>query len=71
VNPHGIDIAGRPVRLAATVKMSLRYICTGSSALSPSGNAGVGVVGPAMTSHVASARRKSSAMRRRTCCALR
>ena len=51
VKPQGIDIAGAPARLAATVKMSFRYICTGSSDLAPRRNAAVGAVGPRITSH--------------------
>ena len=50
VNPHGIEIDGRPARLAATVKTSARYICSGSAIRSPSANAGVGLVGIAITS---------------------
>ncbi len=55
-NPHGTLIAGRPVRLALTVKMSFRYICSGSLVFSPSVNAGVGVVGVATTSTRSKAR---------------
>ena len=69
--PQGIDIAGAPVRLAATVKMSFKYISTGSSVFAPIGNAAVGAVGPTITSQDRYARRKSSAIRRRTCCAFR
>ena len=39
-----------PARLAAMVKMSARYICNGSEALSPSGKAGTGDVGEVSTS---------------------
>jgi len=69
--PPGIEIAGVPVRLPAIVKMSLRYICTGSSAFDPSSKAARGRVGPSMTSQRENARWKSSAIRRRTCWALR
>ena len=55
-NPHGTLIAGRPVRLALTVKMSSRYIWSGSLVFSPSLNAGVGVVGVAITSARSNAR---------------
>ena len=50
VKPQGTLIAGEPARLALTVKMSPRYMCSGSETRSPSGNAGVGVVGIATTS---------------------
>ena len=48
VNPHGTLIAGRPARLALTVKTSARYICSGSSTRSPIRKAGVGLVGIAI-----------------------
>src|SRR5881397_1894763 len=43
--PIGMEIAGRHARFAVTVKMSERYIATGSLSFSPALNAGVGVVG--------------------------
>ena len=48
--PQGIEIPGAPVRLPAMVKMSFKYILTGSSVLSPIGKAVVGDVGPMITS---------------------
>ncbi len=48
--PQGIESAGRPASGALTVKMSPRYICTGSSLLAPSSKAVLGVVGPRITS---------------------
>ena len=45
LNPQATLIAGSPARLALTVKMSARYICSGSSVRSPSLNAAVGLVG--------------------------
>jgi len=45
MRPIGMEIAGRPARFAVTVKMSERYIATGSLSFSPALNAGVGVVG--------------------------
>ena len=41
--PHGVLMAGRPARLGGSVKMSARYISSGSLVFSPSANAGVGV----------------------------
>ena len=55
-NRTGTLIDGSPVRLALTVKMSFKYICTGSLVFSPSLNAGVGVVGVATTSTRSKAR---------------
>ena len=42
-----------PARFAGTVKMSARYICSGSAVFSPRRKAGVGVVGVATTSQAA------------------
>ncbi len=69
--PQGIDIAGAPVRLAATVKMSFRYICTGSSAFAPIRNAADGAVGPMITSHFSIRAAEIVGDQRRTCCAFR
>jgi hypothetical protein len=43
-------MAGRPARLALTVKTSARYICNGSPTFSPSRKGGIGLVGIATTS---------------------
>ncbi len=51
------------------VARSLRYIASGSSTLSPIGNAVVGVVGETSTSAVANALSKSRLMSVRTFCA--
>jgi len=56
--PHGTEMAGIPARLAGTVRMSERYIERGS-VFSPSRNAMVGMVGPAITSTSLKRRRKS------------
>ena len=44
-NPEGTAIAGSPARFAGTVKMSDRYMASGSSTFSPSAKAAVGLVG--------------------------
>ncbi len=49
--PAGTDMAGRPARLAGTVKTSLRYMASGSACFSPSANAALGAVGVSSTSH--------------------
>ncbi|MNV92536.1 hypothetical protein D3C71_1871480 [compost metagenome] len=69
--PHGTLMPGRPARLVESVKMSARYICTGSAVFSPSFHATVGATGPMITSHWLKARWKSSAMMRRIFCACR
>jgi hypothetical protein len=72
MRPIGIEIAGRPARFAVTVKMSDRYMATGSSTFSPALNAGLGVVGVNRRSTPRSnALRKSCAITARICCALR
>src|ERR1700753_728683 len=43
--PDGTAMAGMPTRLAGAVKMSERYIDSGSSVFAPMANAGSGVVG--------------------------
>ena len=58
-NPHGTDRPGMPARLAGTVKMSARYIASGSAVFSPKRNAGEGVVGVATTSQDSRACSKS------------
>jgi hypothetical protein len=50
VKPQGMLIAGSPDRFALTVKMSARYICSGSDMRSPILNAAVGLVGIAIAS---------------------
>ena len=59
VNPHGTDMPGIPARLHDMVKMSDRYMVSGSWVFSPSLKAGVGHVGVAITSHVLNASSKS------------
>src|SRR5438067_1888831 len=67
--PQGMESAGSPASGAETVKMSSKYICTGSSTLAPIGKAVVGDVGPMMTSQRSKAWAKSPAISRRTFCA--
>src|SRR3954468_18702911 len=50
VNPQGTLMPQMPARLQEIVKMSERYICSGSSDFSPTLNAAVGVVGVTMAS---------------------
>ena len=64
--PHGTDRPGMPARFAGTVKMSARYICSGSAVFSPRRNGGVGVVGVATTSQARKACSKSRRMSVRT-----
>ena len=52
---------GSPARFTGIVKMSDRYIVSGSSVRSPSANAGVGATGMATTSTRSNAREKSRA----------
>src|SRR5690242_11540362 len=44
-SPHGTEMPGIPVSEAVTVKISAKYIASGSSDFSPILNAGVGFVG--------------------------
>ena len=53
--PHGTEIPGRPARLTLIVKMSLRYIESGSDAFSPTLNAVVGDVGASIASTLSNA----------------
>src|SRR5690606_25594445 len=69
--PAGTEIAGRPARLAGTVKTSFRYMAIGSSIFSPIGKAAVGAVGVRMASTFSYARAKSCAILARTFCAFR
>ena len=71
VKPQGMESPGMPARLAGTVKMSARYMASGSAVFSPKRNAVEGVVGVATTSHVSSACSKSRRMSVRTFCARR
>ena len=50
--PHGTDIPGSPARLTEMVKMSDRYILSGSSVFSPSRKAVVGATGAAIRSQL-------------------
>ena len=52
-------MAGRPARLAEIVKMSCKYIETGSLVFSPNGKAVEGVVGKRIASTLSKAERKS------------
>ena len=65
--PAGIDIPGRPAKLVEIVKMSSRYIFTGSSPLELNPNAGVGDVGPTIKSTSLNAAVKSFLISLRTC----
>src|SRR5204862_1018185 len=67
--PQGTETPGFPERFAGTVKMSFRYIASGSS-FSPCLNATPGVVGPTITSTFSNAASKSRRIRVRTFCAL-
>ena len=49
--PQGTESPGSAARLQVMVKMSARYICSGSPVFSPSRKAGPGATGPATTSH--------------------
>ncbi len=70
VNPQGCDSAGMPARFGATVRMSARYICSGSPIRSPNLNAGTGEVGVTIASQLENAAEKSSAILRRARSAL-
>ncbi len=50
VKPHGMDIAGTPAKFIEIVKISDRYIWSGSVAFSPILNAALGDVGVTITS---------------------
>jgi len=50
VKPHGILTPQMPAKLHEIVKMSLKYICNGSSDFPPIWNAAVGEVGVTMAS---------------------
>src|SRR5262245_25488670 len=70
-SPAGTDMPGRPAMFTVTVKMSLRYICTGSPETSPMPKAGPGVVGVNSTSTCSNTVSKSRLISVRTFCALR
>ena len=63
------DIAAMPARFVGIVARSLRYMASGSSTLSPIGNAVVGVVGETSTSACSNAASKSRVISVRTFCA--
>ena len=69
-SPIGSPNAQLPARFTGMVAMSLRYMASGSSSLSPSGKAVVGAVGESRTSHCSNAASKSRWMRVRTFWAL-
>src|SRR5687768_8553875 len=64
--PDGKAIAGAPIRFAGAVKMSDRYIESGSEDFSPIRNAGEGVVGVAMKSKRSNTASNSRRMSART-----
>ncbi len=66
--PHGTEMAGMPARLAGTVRISARYMESGS-VFSFSLNAMVGIVGPAITSTSRKIRLKSARTFSRATCA--
>src|SRR5262249_31578615 len=63
LSPTGTVSPGMPARLAPMVKMSLRYMASGSSTFSPSLNASVGAAGSNITSQRANASSYSLRMR--------
>ena len=67
VYPQGTEMPGMPARFVEIVKMSERYIWSGSSIFSPILKAGVGVVGVRITSQLLKASWKSRLIRVRTC----
>jgi len=69
--PQGNDSAGSPARLTEIVKMSDKYICSGSWVFSPILNAVVGAVRVAITSQLLKASSKSRLISVRTRWALR
>src|SRR4030042_6724400 len=50
LNPHGIEMPGTPAKFTEIVKISDRYIWSGSAVFSPILNAAVGEVGVTITS---------------------
>src|SRR5277367_2357376 len=69
--PHGIAMPGKPARFTEIVKMSDRYIVSGSFIFSPSLKAVVGATGVTIKSHCSKARSKSLRIRVRTFCPFR
>ena len=67
--PDGTDSAAVPARFVGIVARSLRYMASGSSTLSPIGNAVVGVAGETSTSACSNAAAKSREISVRTFCA--
>src|SRR3989338_4570287 len=59
VNPQGTESAGTPAKLAGIVKISERYIASGSVSFSPILKGGVGVVGDKIKSAFSKAVLKS------------
>ena len=59
VNPQGVLMPQMPAKFAAMVKISARYIWSGSFDISPILNAGVGAVGETMASTLVKASVKS------------
>ena len=66
VNPQGRLSPQMPERLAEMVKISIRYICSGSSVFSPILQAAMGEVGVTRASTFSKALRKSLRMSVRT-----
>src|SRR4030095_4647207 len=71
VRPTGTVSPGMPARLAPIVKMSLRYIASGSSVFSPILKGSVGEAGNSMKSARAKASWNSRRIRVRAFCAVR
>src|SRR5258706_5509334 len=69
--PAGTVSPGVPARLAPIVKMSLRYIASGSASFSPRRNASVGAAGISMKSQRPKAAWYSARIRARARCAVR
>src|SRR5436309_6411460 len=70
-SPTGTLKPGMPARFAPIVKMSLRYIASGSSVFSPIRNGNVGEAGSSMKSQRANASWYSRRMRLRARCAVK
>ncbi|MNL66840.1 hypothetical protein D3C87_1913640 [compost metagenome] len=63
--------AGMPARLTGMVKISFKYMVSGSSVWEPSLNAVVGAVGPITTSYFLNTSSKSCLISVRTFCAFK
>ena len=70
-SPAGTLRPGSPAMFTVTVKISFRYISTGSPDFSPIAKAGPGVVGVRIASTSSNAVSKSRLIRLRTFCAFR